>query len=137
MPDEENGKNEKMGSDPVAQTPLLLANLILTLSDCGAAHSLLNDFSANHQSAPCLQENEGQMFATVVDYASFSTLCKSLFKWAAECYPLQNNAGASARTAMLLLFQALGGDTLRMAISLADMVIGFWQLLFGVICLIN
>jgi len=96
-----------------------------------AAHSLLNDFSANHQSAPCLQENEGQMFATSVDYASFSTLCKSLFKWAAECYPLQNNAGASARTAMLLLFQALGGDTLSMTISFADMVIGFWQLLFG------
>jgi len=95
------------------------------------AHSLLNDFSANHQSAPCLHENEGQMFATSVDYASFSTLCKSLFKWAAECYPLQNNAGASARTAMLLLFQALGGDTLSMTISFADMVIGFWQLLFG------
>jgi hypothetical protein len=96
-----------------------------------AAKALLADFEGNHQSAPCLHENEGQIFATVVDYVSFSTLCRSMFKWAADCFTLQNNAGASARTAMLLLFQALGGDTLRMNISFSDMVIGFWQLIFG------
>ena len=96
-----------------------------------AAYSLLADFESNHQSALCLQDNEGQMLSTMVDYVSFCTLSRSMFKWAAECSTLQNNAGACARTAMLLLFQALGGDSLRMTISFADMVIGFWQLLFG------
>jgi hypothetical protein len=92
---------------------------------------LLADFQGNHQSALCLQDNEGQMLSTVVDYVSFCALCRSMFKWAAECSALQNNAGACARTAMLLLFQALGGEPLRMTISFADLVIGFWQLLFG------
>jgi hypothetical protein len=96
-----------------------------------AAKSLLADFEGNHQSAPCLHDNEGQMFSTIVDYVSFSSLCRFLFKWAADCLTLQNNAGASARTAMLLLFQALGGDSLSMTIPFADMVIGFWKLLFG------
>jgi hypothetical protein len=96
-----------------------------------AAKALLADFEGNYQSAPCLQDNEGQIFATVVDYVSFSTICRSLFKWAADCFTLQNIAGASARTAMLLLFQALGGDTLHMSIPFSDMVVGFWQLIFG------
>ncbi len=96
-----------------------------------AAKSLLADFEGNHQSATCLHDNEGQMFSTVVDYVSFSSVCRFLFKWAANCLTLQNNFGASARTAMLLLFQALGGDSLRMTISFADMVIGIWKLLFG------
>ena len=96
-----------------------------------AANSLLADFQGNHQSAPCLQDNEGQMLSTMVDYVSFCALCRSMFTWAAECATLQNNAGACARTAMLLLFQALGADSLRLTISFADMVIGFWQLLFG------
>jgi hypothetical protein len=96
-----------------------------------AAKSLLADFEGNHQSAPCLHDNEGQMFSTNVDYVSFSSLCRFLFKWASDGLTMQNNYGASARTAMLLLFQALGGDSLRMTISFADMVIGFWKLLFG------
>jgi hypothetical protein len=126
----EHQKMVRTVNSEASQAAFARMNQVTGISE-KAAHSLLADFEEFYQSSACVLQNQGQMFSTTVDYVSFSTVSRSLFKWAEDCFTLENNAGASARTAMLLLFQALGGDTLLMSISFVDMVIGFWQLIFG------